>query len=168
MKKLFFAFTVNKKWSSTIVDSNDTESKSSNALFYPEWTINQQPTKLTIFWNNKRKTPDNPSYEDYYDYYSNYVDNVTETEDLDLKILTFCDESELDKPEDWDFSDGLQFEIKFKRLVAVYIWQIYMPSLLLCIASTSSVFIPSQIVPGRMSLTVTSFLALVALFGNKR
>ena len=47
-------------------------------------------------------------------------------------------------------------------------WQIYMPSLLLCIASTLSVYIPSQIVPGRMSLSVTSFLALVALFGNAR
>ena len=168
MKKLFFVFTANKRWSATIVEPNDIESKSSNALFYPEWTINQQSTKLKNFLNNQRKTPDNPSYADYYDYYSDYADNETETEDLDLKILVFCDESKLDQPEDWDFSDGLQFEIQFKRLVAVYMWQIYMPSLLLCIASTSSVYIPSQIVPGRMSLTVTSFLALVALFGNKR
>ena len=152
-------------------EPNNTESKNSHELFYPEWSIEPQPTKLKKFLNNQRKTPDNPNYVDYYEYYPE-IENVTEvenvTEDLDSGGL-FCGESESDRLlDDWNYSDGLQFEIKFKRLVAVYIWQIYMPSLLLCIASTSSVFIPSQIVPGRMSLTVTSFLALVGLFGNKR
>ena len=80
---------------------------------------------------------------------------------------TFESDHEINQ-EDWDYSDGIRIEIKFTRLVTVYIWQIFMPSLLLCIASTLSVFIPSQLVPGRMSLSVTSFLALVALFGNAR
>ena len=152
-------------------EPNNTESKNSNQLFYPEWSIEPQPTKLEIFLNDQRKTPDNPNYVDYYDYYPENVtefENVTGNEELDSDGF-YCGEKDSDRSlDDWNYSHGLKFEIKFKRLVAVYIWQIYMPSLLLCIASTSSVFIPSQIVPGRMSLTVTSFLALVALFGNKR
>ena len=157
-----------------IVDENKSIGQGSNALFYPEWTIELQGSKLKSFLNNQRKTPDNPNYVDYYDYYldnETEIENVTEIEDLDShgNSSSYCGESNSDQLlEDWNYSDGLQFEIKFKRLVAVYMWQIYMPSLLLCIASTSSVYIPSQIVPGRMSLTVTSFLALVALFGNKR
>ena len=70
--------------------------------------------------------------------------------------------------EDWDYSDGLIIEIKFVRLFTVYMWQVFMPSLLLCIVSTLSTFIPSHLVPGRMSLSVTSFLTLVALFTSAR
>merc|ERR1712228_980697 len=36
------------------------------------------------------------------------------------------------------------------------------------IASAASVFIPSDIVPGRMSLCVTSFLSLISLFNGAR
>jgi hypothetical protein len=150
-------------------EPNNTESKNSNQLFYPEWSIEPQPTTLEKFLNDQRKTPDNPNYVDYYDYYPENVTEIENITDNEKSDGFYCGEKDSDRLlDDWNYSDGLKFEIKFKRLVAVYIWQIYMPSLLLCIASTSSVFIPSQIVPGRMSLTVTSFLALVALFGNKR
>ena len=104
-------------------------------------------------------TPDDPNHQELYDYY-NYDGFMNSS---------YYNETEMDdSSEEWNYSDGMIFRIKFKRLVSVFIWQIYMPSLLLCVASTLSVYIPSQIVPGRMSLSVTSFLALVALFGNAR
>ena len=116
--------------------------------------------KFQTFLNDERHTPDDPNHEELYDYY-NYVDYMNSS---------YYNETEMDASaeKEWNYSDGLLFKIKFRRLVSVFIWQIYMPSLLLCIASTLSVYIPSQIVPGRMSLSVTSFLALVALFGNAR
>jgi hypothetical protein len=127
-------------------------------LFYPQWTVEPLPLKFKTFLNDERSTPDNPNHEELYDYY-NYDDYMNSS---------YYNETEMDASEEWNYSDGLIFRIKFKRLVSVFMWQIYMPSLLLCIASTLSVYIPSQIVPGRMSLSVTSFLALVALFGNAR
>ena len=129
-------------------------------LFYPQWTVEPLPLKFKTFLNVKRHTPDDPNHEELYDYYE-YDDYMNSS---------YYNETEMDTSaeKEWDYSDGLLFKIKFRRLVSVFMWQIYMPSLLLCIASTLSVYIPSQIVPGRMSLSVTSFLALVALFGNAR
>ena len=128
-------------------------------LFYPQWTVEPLPLKSETFLNDERSTPDAPNHEELYDYY-NYDDYMNSSNYNETKMD--------DSAEEWNYSDGLIFRIKFKRLVSVFMWQIYMPSLLLCIASTLSVYIPSQIVPGRMSLSVTSFLALVALFGNAR
>ena len=128
-------------------------------LFYPQWTVEPLPLKFQTFLNDEMHTPDDPNHQELYDYY-NYDGFMNSS---------YYNETEMDdSSEEWNYSDGLIFRIKFKRLVSVFIWQIYMPSLLLCIASTLSVYIPSQIVPGRMSLSVTSFLALVALFGNAR
>ena len=129
-------------------------------LFYPQWTVEPLPLKFQTFLNDEMHTPDDPNHEELYDYY-NYDDYMN---------LSYYNKTEMDTSaeKEWNYSDGLLFKIKFRRLVSVFIWQIYMPSLLLCIASTLSVYIPSQIVPGRMSLSVTSFLALVALFGNAR
>ena len=129
-------------------------------LFYPQWTVEPLPLKFKTFLNDERSTPDDPNHKELYDYY-NYDAYMNSS---------YYNETEIDTSaeKEWNYSDGLIFRIKFTRLVSVFMWQIYMPSLLLCIASTLSVYIPSQIVPGRMSLSVTSFLALVALFGNAR
>merc|ERR1712228_586518 len=39
---------------------------------------------------------------------------------------------------------------------------------MLSVVSASSVFIPSEIVPGRMALCITSFLSLISLFNGAR
>ena len=127
-------------------------------LFYPQWTVEPLPLKFKTFLNNKKSTPDDPNHEELYDYY-NYDEYMNSS---------YFNETDTSPEKEWNYSDGLLFKIKFSRLISVFMWQIYMPSFLLCIASTLSVYIPSQIVPGRMSLSVTSFLALVALFGNAR
>ena len=60
-----FVFIANKIWSATMFEPNNTESKNSNQLFYPEWSIKPQPTMLEKFLNDQRKTADNPNYVDY-------------------------------------------------------------------------------------------------------
>ena len=55
-----------------------------------------------------------------------------------------------------------------KRQIQGYFWQAYVPGFLLSIFGALSVYIPSDIVPGRMVLSMTSFLALIGLFGSLR
>ena len=139
---------MDKKWSSQIwihpeVDGED------NTMYYPKWSVEPQHEISKKFLNVDEATSDESDIDtDYYEY------------DQDGNFAGY--------DEDWDYSDGLIIEIKFVRLFTVYIWQVFMPSLLLCIVSTLSTFIPSHLVPGRMSLSVTSFLTLVALFTSAR
>ena len=56
----------------------------------------------------------------------------------------------------------------FKRPLANHFLQTFIPSMMLSVASASSIFIPSDIVPGRMSLCITSFLSLISLFNGAR
>jgi hypothetical protein len=63
---------------------------------------------------------------------------------------------------------GVVCQIQFERVVGTFVFQVYMPSMLLCLVATASVFIPSDIVPGRMALCVTTFLSLIALFNGAR
>ena len=56
----------------------------------------------------------------------------------------------------------------FRRPLTNHLLQTFVPSFMLSIASASSVFIPSNIVPGRMSLCITSFLSLISLFNGAR
>merc|ERR1712051_682845 len=110
-------------------------------MYYPKWSVEPQHEVLKKFVNADEATSDEEDINTEYEYGNSYYYD-----------------------EDWDYSDGLIIEIKFVRLFTVYMWQVFLPSLLLCIVSTLSTFIPSHLVPGRMSLSVTSFLTLVALF----
>ena len=56
----------------------------------------------------------------------------------------------------------------FRRRLTNHFLQTFIPSMMLSIASASSVFIPSDVVPGRMSLCITSFLSLISLFNGAR
>ena len=56
----------------------------------------------------------------------------------------------------------------FRRRLTNHLLQTFIPSMMLSIASASSVFIPSDVVPGRMSLCITSFLSLISLFNGAR
>ena len=134
-------------WSSQIwihpeVDGED------KTMYYPKWSVEPQHEILKKFVNVDEATSDEADIDTEYEY------------DQDGNFDSY--------DEDRDYSDGLIIEIKFVRLFTVYMWQVFMPSLLLCIVSTLSTFIPSHLVPGRMSLSVTSFLTLVALFTSAR
>ena len=63
---------------------------------------------------------------------------------------------------------AISFGIIFERQLQGYFWQAYVPSFLLSIFGALSVYIPSDIVPGRMVLSMTSFLSLIGLFGSLR
>ena len=55
-----------------------------------------------------------------------------------------------------------------KRPLTNHFLQTFIPSIMLSMISASSVFIPSEIVPGRMALSITSFLSLISLFNGAR
>jgi len=56
----------------------------------------------------------------------------------------------------------------FRRPLTNHFLQTFIPSMMLSIASASSVFIPPDVVPARMSLCITSFLSLISLFNGAR
>ena len=67
-----------------------------------------------------------------------------------------------------ELRSAIQYAIMIKRRLSGYFWETYIPSLLLSTFGALSVYIPSDIVPGRMVLSMTSFLALIGLFGSAR
>ena len=62
----------------------------------------------------------------------------------------------------------VEMTFRLQRKVSSHIFQTFVPSFMLCISSMFSVFIPSEVVPGRMGLCVTSFLSLISLFNGAR
>ena len=65
-----------------------------------------------------------------------------------------------------NFSSLLELELILKRRLTNHFLQTFLPSMMLCMASTGSLFIPSHIVPGRMGLAITSFLSLISIFNG--
>lgn len=57
---------------------------------------------------------------------------------------------------------------RFKREVSSEVMQTFLPSLMLSIASSSSLYISFDQLPARMGLCATTFLALIALFKGSR
>lgn len=64
--------------------------------------------------------------------------------------------------------DSLRFSISFNRIYTNHILHTYIPSVMLCLGSCLSVFVPSDLVPGRMGLCVTTFLSIISLFNGAR
>ena len=62
----------------------------------------------------------------------------------------------------------IRFQTKLERTLTNHILQTFIPSMMLCSASTGSLFIPQNIVPGRMGLSVTSLLSLISLLNGAR
>ena len=58
----------------------------------------------------------------------------------------------------------LPLNITFERKLSGHILHVYLPSVMLSIASVTSLFIPAENIPGRMSLSVTSCLSMITLF----
>ena len=55
-------------------------------------------------------------------------------------------------------------DLIFERKISTHILHEYVPSLMLSIASTASLFIPAECMPARMSLSVTTCLSMITLF----
>ena len=62
----------------------------------------------------------------------------------------------------------LVYQFRFKREVSSEVMQTFLPSLMLSIASSSSLYISFDQLPARMGLCATTFLALIALFKGSR
>ena len=58
----------------------------------------------------------------------------------------------------------LPLNLIFQRKISIHILHLFVPSIILCIASMASLFIPQDYVPGRMALSVTSCLSMITLF----
>ena len=67
-----------------------------------------------------------------------------------------------------ELRSAVSFAVVIERQLQGYFWQAYVPSFLVSIFGALSVYIPSDIVPGRMVLSMTSFLSLIGLFGAIR
>ena len=65
--------------------------------------------------------------------------------------------------EDEFYEQSLTFSLKFHRNISSILMHFYLPSIILCIASMSSLFIHHDLLPARMSLSVTSCLSLITL-----
>ena len=59
----------------------------------------------------------------------------------------------------------IECNIVFERSIGIYAWQIYLPSIFLNFAALFSLFIPTTS-DMRMTLCVTAFLTIVALFNG--
>ena len=64
--------------------------------------------------------------------------------------------------------NGVRFSVILERVYSNHILHTYIPSLMLCIASTCSLFIPSDLIPGRMGLCITTFLSIISLFNGAK
>ena len=56
------------------------------------------------------------------------------------------------------------FDVRVKRQISQYIFQYYIPSITIVIASSVSFIIPLSAIPGRVALVVTQFLTLTNIF----
>ena len=57
----------------------------------------------------------------------------------------------------------LTFELTFKRDMSGHLMHFYLPSIILCASSLMSLFIPSDLLPARMSLAATTCLSMITL-----
>jgi hypothetical protein len=63
---------------------------------------------------------------------------------------------------------GLGIRIELKRHLSYHIIQTYFPSIIFIIAAWVSFVVPSDIVPGRMALCITTLLVLTSMFNSVR
>lgn len=64
--------------------------------------------------------------------------------------------------------DKIGIDINLERPLQQYILQYYVPSIIIVIISQTSFVIPLSAIPGRISLVVTTFLALTNIFINQQ
>ena len=65
-------------------------------------------------------------------------------------------------------ASGLSAEFAFRRLFTIHLMQTFFPSVMIMMCSAMSVFVPPELVPGRMGLCITAFLSMISLFNGAR
>ncbi len=63
---------------------------------------------------------------------------------------------------------GVGVELQFSRVFTIHLMQTFFPSIMIALSSVVSVFVPSDLVPGRMGLCITAFLSMISLFNGSR
>ena len=61
---------------------------------------------------------------------------------------------------------GLEIKLKLSRRLSLHVTQTFIPSSMFVLISWLSLFIPPELVPGRMALSVTTLLTLVTMFSG--
>lgn len=65
-------------------------------------------------------------------------------------------------------NSGLAVDFLFERVNSIHLMHTFLPSIMLTFGSVLSVFVPPDLVPGRMGLCVTIFLSVISLFNGAR
>ena len=65
-------------------------------------------------------------------------------------------------------TDGIDTYFELERNFATHMMHTYFPSIMIAISSICAVFVPSDLVPGRMGLCITAFLSMISLFNGAR
>ena len=97
--------------------------------------------------------------------------NIEETSDL--KILQLPDwDVILEQGTEYEFkngfhasSSGLRYKLIFQRIKANHVLHTYIPSIMLCVVTIFSGMIPPEKAPEKVTICVTTFLSMIALFG---
>ena len=63
---------------------------------------------------------------------------------------------------------GLEIRLHLQRRISLHVTQTFVPSSMFVFISWLSLFIPAELVPGRMALCVTTLLTLVTMFSSTR
>ena len=63
---------------------------------------------------------------------------------------------------------GLEIRLHLNRRLSLHVTQTFIPSTMFVFISWLSLFIPAELVPGRMALCVTTLLTLVTMFSSTR
>ncbi len=63
---------------------------------------------------------------------------------------------------------GVAAIFKFKRVYTIHLMHTFFPSVMIALSSVLSVYVPSDLVPGRMGLCITAFLSMISLFNGAR
>ncbi len=100
-------------------------------------------------------------------------DNTVTTNPKDITLPNW--DVTLEKNDDLVFHDalgrpanGIGMTFTLKRMMTYHLMQTFLPSAMIMIASVLSVFVPSRHVPGRVTLCITAFLAMISLINGAR
>ena len=85
---------------------------------------------------------------------------------FEVKAQKFANMKKYDELSHWQ-STTLGVNINLKRQLSQYVFQYYLPSITIVIASSVSFIIPLSAVPGRVALMGTQFLTLTNIFINQ-
>ena len=89
--------------------------------------------------------------------------NISDGFEIEIKQINPPDSSYLDHL----YFTNVKLSINIGRQVPKYIYQYYIPCMMIVVASSFSFLIPLSAIPGRVALVVTQFLTLTNLFINQ-